>query len=91
MIFLLFFYYAFIALALHDNVKILHVLVVQETQGVLVASFSDSKQFPAFFTRDSGYQAPYNVASHLEAAKIIGKFVSEIYCVCQALGLKLEE
>ncbi|KAK3776734.1 hypothetical protein RRG08_047649 [Elysia crispata] len=42
-----------------------------ETQGVLVASFSDSCQFPAFFTRDSGHQAPYSVGTHLEAAKMI--------------------
>ncbi|GFS26118.1 pseudouridine-5'-phosphate glycosidase [Elysia marginata] len=45
-----------------------------ETQGVMVASFSDSRQFPAFFTRDSGHLAPYSVATHLEAARIIGKF-----------------
>ncbi|RUS74327.1 hypothetical protein EGW08_017918, partial [Elysia chlorotica] len=43
-----------------------------ETQGVFVASFSENRQFPAFFTRNSGYQAPYSVASHLDAAKIIG-------------------
>lgn len=42
-----------------------------ETQGVLVASFSETRQFPAFFTQDSGHCAPYNVATHLDAARII--------------------
>ncbi|GFN86597.1 pseudouridine-5'-phosphate glycosidase [Plakobranchus ocellatus] len=42
-----------------------------ETQGVFVASFSDSKEFPAFFTQSSGCEAPYNVTRYAEAAKII--------------------
>lgn len=46
-----------------------------ETEGVTVASFggSDSRDFPAFFSAKSGYQAPYNVTSAEEAARVIGK------------------
>lgn len=43
-----------------------------ETQGVCVASFpSDNRSFPAFYTRSSGHQAPYNFASAEEAAAAI--------------------
>ena len=44
-----------------------------ETEGVTVASFSsNSRDFPAFFTAKSGFQAPYNVNSAGEAARVIG-------------------
>ncbi|XP_029635234.1 pseudouridine-metabolizing bifunctional protein C1861.05 [Octopus sinensis] len=42
-----------------------------ETQGVCVASFGPSKDFPAFFTPKSGFQAPMNVNNPLEAAQLI--------------------
>ncbi|BFZ11177.1 hypothetical protein BsWGS_14216 [Bradybaena similaris] len=42
-----------------------------ETQGVCVAAFGEKKNFPAFFTKDSGYYAPYNIATLHEAAKMI--------------------
>ena len=44
-----------------------------ETEGVTVASFdSDSRDFPAFFSAKSGFQAPYNVTSAEDAARVIG-------------------
>lgn len=40
-----------------------------ETQGVCVATFqSEDRSFPAFYTRSSGYRAPYNFATAGEAA-----------------------
>ncbi|CAG5122870.1 unnamed protein product, partial [Candidula unifasciata] len=42
-----------------------------ETQGVCVATFGERKNFPAFFTKDSGYYAPYNVSTLHETAKMI--------------------
>merc|ERR550525_2281992 len=42
-----------------------------ETQGVCVASVGQSRAFPAFYTRDSGHQAPYNVTSASEAARLV--------------------
>ena len=42
-----------------------------ETQGVCVASYGDTRVFPAFYTRDSGYKAPYNVTSASEAARLV--------------------
>jgi pseudouridine-5'-phosphate glycosidase len=46
-------------------------LEVLETQGVAVATIGDSKEFPAFFTRTSGFEAPLNVESPTSAAKLI--------------------
>ncbi|XP_058276263.1 uncharacterized protein LOC120752289 isoform X2 [Hirundo rustica] len=42
-----------------------------ETQGVCVAAFGESREFPAFFSRQSGFQAPYHVRDEVEAAKLI--------------------
>ena len=42
-----------------------------ETQGVCVASYGDTRAFPAFYTRDSGHKAPYNVTSASEAARLV--------------------
>ncbi|XP_034635262.1 pseudouridine-metabolizing bifunctional protein C1861.05-like isoform X3 [Trachemys scripta elegans] len=42
-----------------------------ETQGVCVAAFGDSREFPAFFSRHSGFQAPCQVQNEEEAAKLI--------------------
>lgn len=40
-----------------------------ETQGVCVATFQvEDRSFPAFYTRSSGYLAPYNFATADEAA-----------------------
>ncbi|XP_073178605.1 uncharacterized protein [Lepidochelys kempii] len=42
-----------------------------ETQGVCVAAFGESREFPAFFSRQSGFQAPCQVQNEEEAAKLI--------------------
>ncbi|RLW01861.1 hypothetical protein DV515_00007772, partial [Chloebia gouldiae] len=42
-----------------------------ETRGVCVAAFGESREFPAFFSRQSGFQAPYHVQDEEEAAKLI--------------------
>ncbi|KAM6419178.1 uncharacterized protein J5M81_013554 isoform 3-T3 [Pluvialis apricaria] len=42
-----------------------------ETQGVCVAAFGESREFPAFFSRQSGFQAPYHVRDEEEAAELI--------------------
>ena len=44
-----------------------------ETQGVTVASYGETKDFPAFFSRKSGFEAPYSVNNPVDAAKLIGK------------------
>ncbi|KAL0968757.1 hypothetical protein UPYG_G00271310 [Umbra pygmaea] len=42
-----------------------------ETQGVCVATYGNSKNFPAFFTPQSGFLSPYNVCNADEAADLI--------------------
>ncbi|XP_052089369.1 uncharacterized protein LOC127726068 [Mytilus californianus] len=42
-----------------------------ETKGVCVASYGNSKDFPAFFVPRSGYQSPYNVQDATKAAELI--------------------
>lgn len=42
-----------------------------ETQGVCVATFGTSREFPSFFTPRSGFKAPYNVCNEEEAANMI--------------------
>ncbi|XP_030071482.1 uncharacterized protein LOC115478317 [Microcaecilia unicolor] len=42
-----------------------------ETQGVCVATFGESKEFPAFFSHRSGFKAPCNIQNEEEAAKLI--------------------
>ncbi|XP_026285696.1 uncharacterized protein LOC113211521 isoform X1 [Frankliniella occidentalis] len=42
-----------------------------ETQGVLVATFGSNKDFPAFYSRKSGFSSPYNVKTTEEAAKLL--------------------
>ena len=42
-----------------------------ETQGVCVAAFGESRAFPAFYTSNSGFTAPYNITSCRDAAKLI--------------------
>ncbi|XP_077325404.1 uncharacterized protein LOC143960560 isoform X2 [Lithobates pipiens] len=44
-----------------------------ETEGVCVSTFGDSRDFPAFFTTRSGFQAPYNVCNEEEAARLIDR------------------
>uniref|UniRef100_A0A672NHI0 Pseudouridine-metabolizing bifunctional protein C1861.05-like n=1 Tax=Sinocyclocheilus grahami TaxID=75366 RepID=A0A672NHI0_SINGR len=46
-------------------------LEVLETQGVCVATYGDSKSFPAFFSQQSGFTSPYHVSSPQEAADLI--------------------
>ncbi|XP_036376219.1 uncharacterized protein zgc:136858 [Megalops cyprinoides] len=47
-----------------------------ETQGVCVATFGKSKDFPAFFSPQSGFTAPYHVADAEEAAALIESMLS---------------
>ncbi|KAG7454455.1 hypothetical protein MATL_G00259880 [Megalops atlanticus] len=47
-----------------------------ETQGVCVATFGKSKDFPAFFSPQSGFTAPYNVVDVEEAAALIASTLS---------------
>lgn len=42
-----------------------------ETQGVCVATYGASKNFPAFFSPQSGFTSPYNVCNPEEAAELI--------------------
>lgn len=42
-----------------------------ETQGVSVASYGLSKNFPDFYTRDSGCKVPYNLPDAVAAAKLV--------------------
>ncbi|XP_047452891.1 pseudouridine-5'-phosphate glycosidase isoform X2 [Mugil cephalus] len=42
-----------------------------ETQGVCVATYGASKNFPAFFSPQSGFASAYNVCDPEEAAKLI--------------------
>ncbi|GLV41612.1 uncharacterized protein CBL_06841 [Carabus blaptoides fortunei] len=42
-----------------------------ETQGVFVAAYGQTSDFPAFYSRKSGSYAPYNVTSAQQAAQII--------------------
>ncbi|XP_047523230.1 pseudouridine-5'-phosphate glycosidase isoform X3 [Pieris napi] len=42
-----------------------------ETQGVTVCALGESKQFPAFYTRRSGFDAPYNVVDAEHAASVL--------------------
>ncbi|KAJ8916164.1 hypothetical protein NQ315_016303 [Exocentrus adspersus] len=42
-----------------------------ETQGVFVATFGGSKEFPAFYSRISGCEAPYSLKTEEEAARVI--------------------
>ncbi len=52
-------------------------LEVLETEGVGVITFADehdtAKDFPAFWTRESGSRSPMIVHSEMEAAHIIGE------------------
>ncbi|KDR84935.1 hypothetical protein GALMADRAFT_233410, partial [Galerina marginata CBS 339.88] len=42
-----------------------------ETLGVPVLSYGDSREFPAFFSRHSGYNVPWNVDNPATVAKIL--------------------
>ncbi|XP_061494774.1 uncharacterized protein LOC133390349 isoform X1 [Rhineura floridana] len=44
-----------------------------ETQGVCVATFGESREFPAFFSSQSGFQAPYHVRDEEDAAQLIAR------------------
>ncbi|XP_078112235.1 uncharacterized protein LOC144521555 [Sander vitreus] len=47
-----------------------------ETQGVCVATYGASKNFPAFFSPQSGFTSPYQVCNPEEAAKLIASTLS---------------
>ena len=44
-----------------------------ETEGVTVASFGHSREFPSFFSAKSGFNSPYSVATSEDAARMIGE------------------
>lgn len=44
---------------------------LQETHGVCVASLGPTTDFPAFFSRKSGFHAPHNVQTTSEAADLV--------------------
>ncbi|KAF8642405.1 hypothetical protein AX16_009670 [Volvariella volvacea WC 439] len=44
---------------------------LQETLGVPVISYANNRNFPAFFSRSSGFKAPWDVSDPLSAAKIL--------------------
>lgn len=46
---------------------------MQETEGVAVATYGTSQEFPAFFTPHSGFKVPYNVTNPTQAAHFIGR------------------
>ena len=49
-----------------------------ETEGVCVGTFADGREgsvdFPAFFTRDSGFRSPRVIQNEAEAAAIVCRF-----------------
>ncbi|XP_071753678.2 uncharacterized protein LOC139910311 [Centroberyx gerrardi] len=47
-----------------------------ETQGVCVATYGTSKNFPAFFSPQSGFTSPYHVCNPEEAAELIAGTLS---------------
>ncbi|XP_014861261.1 PREDICTED: pseudouridine-metabolizing bifunctional protein C1861.05-like [Poecilia mexicana] len=47
-----------------------------ETQGVCVATYGESKDFPAFFTPNSGFSSACNVRNASEAAELIASTLS---------------
>lgn len=47
-----------------------------ETQGVCVATYGVSKEFPAFFSSQSGFISPYQVCNPEEAAELIASTLS---------------
>lgn len=55
-----------------NNVRVLYIFKLQETQGVCVATYGKSKSFPAFFSPRSEFTSSCQVANPTEAAKLIG-------------------
>ncbi|XP_061085884.1 uncharacterized protein zgc:136858 [Conger conger] len=47
-----------------------------ETQGVCVATFGKTREFPAFFSPQSGFTSPHNVTNAEEAAELIEAMLS---------------
>ncbi|CAN7950501.1 unnamed protein product, partial [Ixodes pacificus] len=54
-----------------DIGRTLEFLASFETEGVCVAAFGDSQDFPSFFTSRSGHRAPWRVANASDAAAMI--------------------
>lgn len=44
---------------------------MKETVGVCVASYNSKGEFPAFYTKHSGYHSAYDVTSPYEAAGLL--------------------
>ncbi len=55
---------------------VLYVACVQETQGVTVATYGPTRDFPAFFSQRSGFLAPFNVETPRQCAMMIGEWNS---------------
>ena len=59
-----------------------------ETEGVCVGTFADGREgsvdFPAFFTRDSGFRSPRTIQNEAEAAAIVCKYT--LWATPQQLG-----
>lgn len=53
-----------------------------ETEGVCVGTFADGREgpvdFPAFYTRDSGFRSPRVIQNEAEAAAIVCKYDTEM-------------
>ncbi|KAM9311495.1 uncharacterized protein PAF06_009309 [Gastrophryne carolinensis] len=64
---------AVIAAGIKSILDIGRTLEYLETEGVCVSTFGDSRDFPAFFTPSSGFQAPCHVRNEEEAAKLIAR------------------
>lgn len=58
----------------------------QETHGVCVATYGKSKNFPAFFSPQSGFTSPCQVSNPAEAAKLIGTSTFYILKIVNFLG-----
>lgn len=52
-----------------------------ETLGVTVTTFGHTRDFPAFYARQSGFQAPSNVNTAREAAELICERLLFVYQV----------
>lgn len=61
-----------------------------ETEGVCVGTFADGREgavdFPAFYTRDSGFRSPRVIQNEAEAAAIVCKYNFSILSSSRANG-----
>ncbi|KAM9807997.1 uncharacterized protein ACB057_005829 [Neosynchiropus ocellatus] len=67
---------AVVSAGVKSILDIARTLEFLETQGVCVATYGPSKNFPAFFSPQSGFTSPYQVCDPEEAADLIGTALS---------------